>query len=103
MYLTKFQVIPYAEAAGFTLEDLNIAAAIAMAESSGNTAALGDPTLGVSVGLWQINLRWHPEYTQAELLDPQTNANAAFKTYAQAGNKFTPWATFNSGAFQRYL
>ncbi len=92
----------YARNAGFTGIDLGIAVAIAYAESSGNEQAIGDLDLGVSVGLWQINLAAHPEYSQDELLDPQTNANAAFAIYSAAGNSFSPWTTFNNGAYQNY-
>jgi Lysozyme like domain len=92
----------YAKNAGFSGFDLGVAVAIAYAESSGNESAIGDVDLGVSVGLWQINLAAHPEYSQDELLDPQTNANAAFAIYSAAGNSFSPWTTFNNGAYQNY-
>ena len=89
--------------AGFP--DPDTATAIAMAESSGNPAAVGDANLtpGGSIGLWQINLAAHPEYTADQLQDPQTNANAAYAIYAAAGNQFTPWTTYNTGAYQAYL
>lgn len=103
MYPSSDQVRQYAANAGFSEPDLSVAVAIAMAESSDNAQALGDPNLGISVGLWQINLKAHPEYTQVELYDPQTNANAAFAIYSAAGNSFSPWSTFNSGAYQQYL
>jgi soluble lytic murein transglycosylase-like protein len=93
----------YARAAGFSGGDLAIAIAIAFAESSGNPDAVGDLDLGRSIGLWQINLAAHPEYTEEELYDPQTNANAAFTIYRQAGNSFRPWTTFNTGAYQARL
>lgn len=93
----------YAQNAGFSGDDLNTAVAIALAESSGNPQAVGDLTLGVSVGLWQINLKAHPEYTQDELYDPQKNANAAFAVYSAAKSQFTPWTTFKTGAYEAYL
>jgi hypothetical protein len=93
----------YASKAGFTGADLAIAVAIAYAESGGRADAIGDLDLGVSVGLWQINLRAHPQYSQDELLDPQINANAAFAIYQAAGESFTPWTTFRSGKYQDYL
>lgn len=93
----------YASSAGFSGDDLNTAVAIALAESSGNPSAAGDATLGGSYGLWQINLKAHPEYTEAALMDPQTNANAAFAIYQAAGNGFSRWSTFNSGAYAQYL
>lgn len=92
-----------ASSAGFSDDEASTAAAIALAESSGNPSALGDPTLGASVGLWQINLKAHPEYTQNELLDPQTNANAAYAVYSDARSSFSPWTTFKTGAYQEYL
>lgn len=89
----------------FDASDVPTAAAIAMAESSGNPDALGDTliTTGGSVGLWQVNLRWHPEYTADQLRDPVQNAAAAFKVYTEAGNSFEPWSTFKSGAYKEYL
>ena len=91
--------------AGFEGEDLKIAVAIALAESSGNPNALGDLNItpGGSVGLWQVNLKFHPEYTTDQLRDPQTNANAAFAVYQEAGNSFTPWSTFKNGAYLAHL
>jgi soluble lytic murein transglycosylase-like protein len=86
--------------AGFSGVDLITAVAIAYAESSGNPNAVGDVTLGRSIGLWQINLAAHPEYSEDSLYDPQTNANAAFAIYQAAGDSFSPWTTFNNGAYQ---
>ena len=90
----------YASNAGFTGIDLVTAVAIAYAESSGNPNAVGDN--GDSTGLWQINLPNHPEYQGVDLTNPQTNANAAFAIYSAAGNSFSPWTTFNTGAYQQY-
>ena len=101
--LTFAQIQSYASNAGFSGDDLNTAVAIALAESSGNPNAAGDPTLGGSYGLWQVNLKAHPEYTAQQLYDPQTNANAAFTVYSVAQSSFTPWTTFNSGAYEAYL
>jgi hypothetical protein len=101
--LTKDDILVLAALAGFINSDLNIAAAIALAESSGNPNAIGDLTLGTSVGLWQINLRWHPEYTEQMLLDPQTNANAAYSVYRAAHFSFTPWSTYKSNAYLAHL
>jgi hypothetical protein len=91
--------------AGFSGDDANTAAAIALAESGGNPSAIGDVdiTPGGSIGLWQINLKAHPEYNATQLKDPATNAAAAFSIYQAAGNAFTPWSTFNSGAYEAHL
>lgn len=103
MRLTADQISTYAANAGFTGNDLQAAVAVALAESSGQTDALGDPTLGVSVGLWQINLRAHPEYSQDELMNPQTNASAAYAIYHAAGRSFKPWTTFKTAAYLAYM
>lgn len=87
--------------AGFPASQASIAAAVAMAESSGNPNAIGDS--GNSYGLWQINLPAHPEFAGVDLLDPQTNANAAFRVWQAAGGSFSPWTTYRTGAFQQYL
>lgn len=92
----------WASNAGFSGVDLVTAVAIAYAESSGNPNAVGDVNLGRSIGLWQINLAAHPEYSENELYDPQTNANAAFDIYSAAGNSFSPWTTFKTGAYSQY-
>lgn len=115
MHLTYDQVLAYAQAAGFGT-DSQTAAAIALAESRGNTQAYNkepqdvpgrynrtseDDGLG-SYGLWQIYLAAHPELSGVDLTDPQNNANAAFSVYSEAGG-FHPWSTFKSGAYQEYM
>lgn len=91
--------------AGFQGNDLVTAVAVALAESGGNPGTVGDLNItpGGSIGLWQINLKWHPEYTAAELMDPQSNANAAYAIYRAAGSTFQPWSTFKNGMYTAYL
>ena len=96
-------LVAMAVKAGFAGMAANIAAAIALAESSGNPDAIGDLSLGVSVGLWQINLKAHPHFTRFGLLKPQNNANAAFEVYRDAKNSFSPWSTYNSGAYLKHM
>jgi hypothetical protein len=98
-----------AENAGFTGAAAIVAAAIALAESSGNPIAYnpelaaGAPQGKGSYGLWQIYLHAHPEFEGLNLYDPQTNANAAFKVYNDARGSFTPWSTFNSEAYAAHI
>jgi hypothetical protein len=101
MNLSAAQIQAYAAAAGFSGADLATAVAIALAESypSGNPNSYNPEG---SYGLWQIYVPMHPEYAGANLYDPQTNANAAFDIYSKA-HGFTPWSTFNSGSYQKYL
>ena len=106
--LSANQIAQVAQNAGFTGGDLTIAVAVALAESGGNPKAHGDTTLGSgtgSFGLWQIYSDAHPEYGPdfTQLYDPQTNANAAYAIYQQAGFQFTPWSTFKNGAYEAHL
>lgn len=103
--LNASQIAQLAQNAGFSGDDLVTAVAVALAESSGNPGTVGDLSItpGGSIGLWQINLKWHPEYTAAQLVDPQQNADAAFAIYNAAGGSFTPWSTFKTGAYLAYV
>lgn len=107
MALDPNSIARLAYAAGFRGQDLRTAVAIAMAESSGNPnaynpeRAAGTRAGRGSYGLWQIYLTAHPEYAGANLYDPLTNAKVAYAVYRQAGNRFTPWSTYNSGSASR--
>lgn len=82
-----------------------VAAAIALAESSGNPAAI-NPTdnngTQTSWGLWQISNGTHSEVSPS-WSDPLTNARLAVAKWRGAGNSFAPWGTYNSGAYRKYL
>jgi hypothetical protein len=88
------------------------AAAIAQAESGGRTDAIANtaypnrpgyhaPPPGAlkeySVGLWQINMLAHPQYTEASLLTAAGNAKAAV-AISRAGASFSAWSTYDNNA-----
>jgi hypothetical protein len=102
--LSLAQLRDVASKAGFTGQALDVAVAIALEESRGFPEASGDPNCGVSLGLWQINVRWHPEYRDNPdaLFDPATNAAAAFKI-SQGGANWAPWSSFASGAYLAFM
>lgn len=87
-----------------------IMAAIAMAESSGNTQAQNNSGQDNSVGLWQIN--YHGDLaasrtaqfgTPAALLaNPLAQAQAAV-AISENGQNLQPWSTYTSGAYQQYM
>jgi hypothetical protein len=82
-----------------------IAAAIAMAESSGNSAATSpNPDGGTNVGLWQLDTPGGVGggYTAAQLADPNTNAKVAVKGSGNGAN-WSQWATFASGAYKAFM
>jgi hypothetical protein len=109
--VTPADIQAVAANAGFSGADLATAVAIALAETlpSGNEnsynpetdAPGGTPPGQGSYGLWQIYLKKHPEYAGLNLMDPQTNAHAAYDQYSQHG--FAPWSTYGSGKYQTYL
>ncbi|MCO1576250.1 transglycosylase SLT domain-containing protein [Crossiella sp. SN42] len=113
--LTDQEIAQLAWDAGFRGDMLNTAVAVALAESSGRTDAIGDVALetgkwGPSVGLWQIRslnpghgtAREQAQRDETANLDPATNAANA---YAISGNgtSFRQWSTYTNGDYQRYL
>ena len=111
---------PYPEAtlkhvihtAGFRGDALEVAYAVAMAESSGKTDAHNDDetTGDDSYGLFQINMlgAMGPERREQyglkkddDLFDPATNARVAFQL-SQGGKDWKPWTTYVNGAYKKY-
>ena len=88
-----------------------VAAAIAEAESGGNplaaypgtTVAPGQGSTDDATGLWQILGLPAGDFTAAELTDPLENAEMAVAKYTQAGDWFSPWETYDTGAYAQYV
>jgi len=93
------------------------AAAIALAESGGDTNRVNNtaypnrpgyhpPVAGAqkeySVGLWQINLLAHPTYTATQMLTQAGNVAAA-RAISGNGANWNPWSTYTSGAYKKFL
>lgn len=97
--LSQPQVRTFAVLGGLPNPDLM--AAIAMAESGGNTDAIG--AVG-EVGLWQINqpvhVKAHPTWTVAWLRNPSNNAAAARVVLNAQG--LSAWTTYTNGAYRRF-
>lgn len=93
--------------AGGSANDAPVAAAIALAESSGipDNVQKGQPYSETGWGLWQITPGDSvPSVgTDTALLDPATNAAAAIVKFKGAGNSFRPWTTFTSGKYLSFL
>jgi hypothetical protein len=87
-------------AASVGFPDPELAAAVAMAESGGNPFAVGDG--GTSFGLWQIHAPVHPEFDTTQLMVASYNAHAAL-LISKSGTDWTPWSTYNSGAYKQYM
>ena len=100
---TPVQLAQLAYNAGFRGEGLINAVAVAMAESSGNSAAyLQDAPGSVDRGLWQINSYWHPSVTNAMAYNPAQNAAAAYQI-SNGGTNWNPWSTWQNGAAKANL
>lgn len=118
---TQSQAFLLAKNAGFDNAGAEIAAAIAMAETltySGGVQycdfdAVGDTSLvnstwGPSYGAWQVRSLLIDYNTgrlrdATRLPDPTFNAKAAYTIYKNAGNSFTPWSTYTSGAYKGFM
>lgn len=86
------EIARHAQAAGFRGMNLQVAVAIALAESNGgDTTAHRVTSREDSRGLWQINVRAHPELA-SNLFDPATNARAAFAVHRKQG--FDAWSVW---------
>lgn len=72
-------------------------AAVGKAESGGNPAIPNINSRERSIGLWQINMNAHPEYSQSQLVDPIFNAEAALSVYQQQGLR--AWGAYTDGSY----
>jgi hypothetical protein len=108
------QLVGLAQRAGFKGENAAVAAAVAMAESGGNTNAHNTKYPDNSYGLWQINMLDEPGYmlgaerrkkfnlkSNNELFNPVTNASVAYKL--SGGSNFGAWSTYNDGLHIPFL
>ncbi len=98
--MTKAAVLSLAKTTGFPNPEL--AVAIATAESGRVPHAVTRSSREVSVGLWQINLLAHPEFTEEQMKVPELNAKAAYKI-SKHGNDWRPWTVYKTGAYKKYL
>lgn len=103
-------LVGLAKGAGFSQTDAVIMAAIAMAESGGNSNAHNAKPPDNSYGLWQINMIGNlgPERRQQigissddKLKDPVVNAHAAKLIKNSQG--FGAWTVYKTGAYKRFL
>lgn len=92
--------------AGFQGPSLAIAVAVSLAEDGRMSLTAvnvnNDPWKSRDRGPWQINDHWHPDVPDSCAFDLQCSANAAFKI-SNSGASWTPWATFQNGAYKKFL
>lgn len=110
MTLSRDQIGTLAKNAGFTGNDINIAVAVALAESGGDPNSHNTTPPDDSYGLWQINMYsglGAPRRKQfgitnnAQLFDPATNAKAAHIVFTGSG--WHAWTTYTSNKYKDFL
>lgn len=108
--LSRSEIRSYASAAGFTGNNLDIAVAVALAESEGNPRAHNGEGRDDSYGLWQINMLGDmgPDRrkrfglkSNADLFDPATNARVAYGIWKSEG--WSPWTTYTRGTYKEHM
>jgi murein DD-endopeptidase MepM/ murein hydrolase activator NlpD len=89
----------------WTGRNLEIAVAIAGAESRYDPSVRSPRNSDGSYdhGLWQINSVHRDLLGKGDWRDPAMNAWMAYQVFRQEGNSWTPWTTYNSGSYRRYL
>jgi len=106
------ELVSLAKQAGFKGDNAAIAAAVAYAESTGNSMAHNRKWPDNSYGLWQINMlgSMGPDRrkkfglkSNEDLFDPLTNAKVAYKM--SGGSNFGAWSTYDprDGSTPKYL
>jgi hypothetical protein len=109
--LKASEIRGYAAKAGFTGADLDIAVAVALAESGGNTEAHNSKPPDDSYGLWQINMlgAMGPDRrkrfgltSNQQLFDPATNARVAYGIWKSQGWD-KGWTTYGTKNFKDFL
>jgi len=95
------QLLGFAQQAGFQGQSADTIAAIAMAESGGNPYAVNYADPGGSYGLTQINGAAWGAGAANTLGNPLEAFTQAFSV-SQGGTNFTPWSTYNNGAYLQY-
>lgn len=98
------QVAQMARNAGFPESAIPTVVAISQAESSGNASATHSNNNGsTDYGLMQINSVHSDLLKGKNWADPQQNLNMAYQVYKDAGGSFSPWSTYNSGAYNKFI
>lgn len=104
--LTIKEALALCYVVGFRGPDLTVAVAVMTAESGryteawhDNLAADGETVLSTDRGLFQIN---SVHQMSGDPMDPVRNATYAFQL-SKSGDDWSPWAAYNSGAYDKYL
>jgi hypothetical protein len=104
--MTKEQIMALWTGNGGSASTANVAAAVALAESSGRTGPdvnTHNPDGGTNVGLWQLDTKGvGAGHTIEQLQDPATNARITIMGSAN-GTNWSHWEAHTNGAYKKYL
>ncbi len=102
--MSKAQITALWTGNGGSPKTANVAAAVAMQESSGRTGITSpNPDGGTNVGLWQLDTKGvGAGHTVAELADPATNCRITIMGSAN-GTNWSRWEAWTSGDYKKYL
>lgn len=102
--LTPAQIAQAVVSAGFPANEVETAVAVAMAESSGVPTATNRNTNGsTDYGLFQINSIHSGILARGTWSSPVDNAVMALKVWRDAGGSWSPWVTYKTGAYRKYM
>ena len=89
---------------GWRGKDIDIAVAVAKAESGWNPKATNlNSNASVDYGLFQINSIHQAILAGGNWADPEDNARMAYKVWSDAGKQWGPWVTYWRGTYKKYL
>lgn len=102
--MTKEQIAALWKGNGGSASTANVAAAVAMAESSGRTGITSpNPDGGTNVGLWQLDTRGvGAGHSIEQLKDPATNARITIMGSAN-GTNWRQWEAHANGRYKDFL
>lgn len=102
--MTKDQIKALWTGNGGSAGTANVAAAVALQESSGRTGVTShNPDGGTNVGLWQLDTKGvGAGHTVEQLQDPATNARITIMGSAN-GTNWSHWEAYTTGAYKKYL
>jgi hypothetical protein len=103
--LNASQITAFAINAGIPDAQVQTSVAIAFAESGGDINIVSPKNKNGSrdYGLWQVNSVHKAWFDLSRYADAAYNADAMYRIWNEAGKKWTPWTTFKSGAYKKYL
>lgn len=103
-YKAGFSYIYYVSTPIGETRSIVVATSVAMAESGCAPGAVNTNPNGCrDRGLWQIDDCYWPQVSDSCAFNAQCNGNASWGLISGQGANWTPWTTYNSGAWENYV